>query len=102
MCIRDRACGFFFFQAEDGIRDRSPSRGLGDVYKRQLLYRKLNQNDKDLMNVFFSEQPIKKKQLYNLYQAPTDAYVVFEHVPFNMFTSDQINNNHYVILLPQE
>ena len=23
---------FFFFQAEDGIRDRSPSRGLGDVY----------------------------------------------------------------------
>ena len=28
---------FFFFQAEDGIRDRSPSRGLGDVYKRQPL-----------------------------------------------------------------
>ena len=25
----------FFFQAEDGIRDRRPSRGLGDVYKRQ-------------------------------------------------------------------
>ena len=24
-----------FFQAEDGIRDRSVSRGLGDVYKRQ-------------------------------------------------------------------
>ena len=29
---------FFFFQAEDGIRDRSPSRGLGDVYKRQGIY----------------------------------------------------------------
>ena len=28
---------FFFFQAEDGIRDRSPSRGLGDVYKRQIV-----------------------------------------------------------------
>ena len=27
-----------FFQAEDGIRDRSPSRGLGDVYKRQQHY----------------------------------------------------------------
>ena len=26
---------FFFFQAEDGIRDRLRSRGLGDVYKRQ-------------------------------------------------------------------
>ena len=32
---------FFFFQAEDGIRDLVRSRGLGDVYKRQpvhLLY----------------------------------------------------------------
>ncbi|CZS11806.1 hypothetical protein CDFC105_93950 [Clostridioides difficile] len=27
--------GFFFFQAEDGIRDFCLSRGLGDVYKRQ-------------------------------------------------------------------
>ena len=28
---------FFFFQAEDGIRDSSTSRGLGDVYKRQIM-----------------------------------------------------------------
>ena len=28
---------FFFFQAEDGIRDAQESRGLGDVYKRQTL-----------------------------------------------------------------
>ena len=28
-------CFFFFFQAEDGIRDLVRSRGLGDVYKRQ-------------------------------------------------------------------
>ena len=27
---------FFFFQGEDGIRDLVRSRGLGDVYKRQL------------------------------------------------------------------
>ena len=33
MCV---SCGFFF-QAEDGIRDLVRSRGLGDVYKRQLL-----------------------------------------------------------------
>ena len=26
---------WFFFQAEDGIRDLVRSRGLGDVYKRQ-------------------------------------------------------------------
>ena len=28
---------FFFFQAEDGIRYLVRSRGLGDVYKRQLI-----------------------------------------------------------------
>ena len=29
---------FFFFQAEDGIRDLVRSRGLGDVYKRQTVH----------------------------------------------------------------
>ena len=29
--------GVFFFQAEDGIRDLVRSRGLGDVYKRQIV-----------------------------------------------------------------
>ena len=28
----------FVFQAEDGIRDLVRSRGLGDVYKRQILF----------------------------------------------------------------
>ena len=28
---------FFFVQAEDGIRDLVRSRGLGDVYKRQVM-----------------------------------------------------------------
>ena len=32
---------FFFFQAEDGIRDFCLSRGLGDVYKRQAIIRNL-------------------------------------------------------------
>ena len=31
-------CFVFFCQAEDGIRYLVRSRGLGDVYKRQLLY----------------------------------------------------------------
>ena len=44
VCVRfyhcaGASCGslhyFFFFQAEDGIRDLVRSRGLGDVYKRQ-------------------------------------------------------------------
>ena len=30
-------CPSFFFQAEDGIRDFCLSRGLGDVYKRQIV-----------------------------------------------------------------
>ena len=34
----------FFFQAEDGIRYLVRSRGLGDVYKRQGLYRSLLNN----------------------------------------------------------
>ena len=33
----------FGAKAEDGIRDRSPSRGLGDVYKRQGCCRSLVQ-----------------------------------------------------------
>eukprot|EP00658_Telonema_sp_P-2_P042078 TRINITY_DN3015_c0_g1_i6.p1 TRINITY_DN3015_c0_g1~~TRINITY_DN3015_c0_g1_i6.p1 ORF type:complete len:210 (+),score=36.59 TRINITY_DN3015_c0_g1_i6:37-666(+) len=33
--VFDLCSFFFFFQAEDGIRDAQESRGLGDVYKRQ-------------------------------------------------------------------
>ena len=33
---------FFFFQAEDGIRDAQESRGLGDVYKRQIFTSSIN------------------------------------------------------------
>ena len=35
------SCRYFvFFQAEDGIRDLVRSRGLGDVYKRQVHFDK--------------------------------------------------------------
>ena len=37
---------FFFFQAEDGIRDLVRSRGLGDVYKRQGSYSGAVPNEK--------------------------------------------------------
>ena len=36
---------FFFFQAEDGIRDAQESRGLGDVYKRQHIGRGIVGNE---------------------------------------------------------
>ena len=35
-CLVFPLAWFFFFQAEDGIRDLVRSRGLGDVYKRQV------------------------------------------------------------------
>ena len=38
----------FFFQAEDGIRDLVRSRGLGDVYKRQWMWRDLTLGLTDL------------------------------------------------------
>ena len=37
LCIRCVRGVVFLFQAEDGIRDLVRSRGLGDVYKRQVL-----------------------------------------------------------------
>ena len=37
MSDADDGLAHFFFQAEDGIRALVRSRGLGDVYKRQLL-----------------------------------------------------------------
>ena len=36
LCVWLGVAVFFFFQAEDGIRDLVRSRGLGDVYKRQV------------------------------------------------------------------
>ena len=43
---------FFFFQAEDGIRDLVRSRGLGDVYKRQLSRRTLISGHPVFDNIF--------------------------------------------------
>ena len=39
-----RRHSFFFFQAEDGIRDFCLSRGLGDVYKRQVRRERVSGN----------------------------------------------------------
>ena len=45
---------YFFFQAEDGIRDAQESRGLGDVYKRQIRDAQLFQDPRvPFPNLFF-------------------------------------------------
>ncbi len=43
---------FFFFQAEDGIRDLVRSRGLGDVYKRQLQTTRVSCIDREIVEAF--------------------------------------------------
>ena len=48
-CGVSGVCIFFFFQAEDGIRDLVRSRGLGDVYKRQ-----------DTFDAITSDRPYRK------------------------------------------
>ena len=52
-----------FFQAEDGIRDLVRSRGLGDVYKRQVLVREIQQHITrgDLVHIDFMEVDMKSK-----------------------------------------
>ena len=56
---------FFFFQAEDGIRDLVRSRGLGDVYKRQLDHADLLSADfaQDLFGT--SAHPVRKELAEN-------------------------------------
>jgi len=57
--------GFFFFQAEDGIRDLVRSRGLGDVYKRQ---------DKDNNSVFGAiDQTVEKYEYKGTGEAMKEA-----------------------------
>ena len=50
---------FFFFQAEDGIRDAQESRGLGDVYKRQVVDIKAKLIDGSFHEVDSSEMAFK-------------------------------------------
>ena len=60
---------FFFFQAEDGIRDLVRSRGLGDVYKRQVCYnpRRADSNANNfLFKILFQEVDT----FFNLTQNP--------------------------------
>ena len=69
---------FFFFQAEDGIRDLVRSRGLGDVYKRQVVgqqpfggARASGTNDKagSILNLLRWVSPRSIKETFN---PPTD------------------------------
>mgnify|MGYP003381474027 CR=1 FL=1 len=57
---RDGDRFMFFFQAEDGIRDLVRSRGLGDVYKRQVIS-KLGEGATS--EVFLCRDPFNNRQV---------------------------------------
>eukprot|EP00828_Plagiopyla_frontata_P039425 TRINITY_DN51844_c0_g1_i1.p1 TRINITY_DN51844_c0_g1~~TRINITY_DN51844_c0_g1_i1.p1 ORF type:complete len:143 (-),score=2.40 TRINITY_DN51844_c0_g1_i1:41-469(-) len=63
---------FFFFQAEDGIRDFCLSRGLGDVYKRQIL-NGFNTAQLLLLKHFWR----KRLQRYILLLKPPNQFALF-------------------------
>ena len=62
--------GFFFFQAEDGIRDLVRSRGLGDVYKRQIV------------GALFFAPPIGLA--HRAFHAACDAVSIHDHPAFGL------------------
>ena len=52
----------FFFQAEDGIRDLVRSRGLGDVYKRQIQVR--GPLAFDIEGIAYDSRQVKENYLF--------------------------------------
>ena len=69
---------FFFFQAEDGIRDAQESRGLGDVYKRQ---------HKDSILICLFRLPLPMIGLLSPNQTPRRSEIL-QYVPCLLYTSD--------------
>ena len=66
---------WFFFQAEDGIRDSSTSRGLGDVYKRQGLNSTIEVPDDQYILDAAEEQGVDLPVSYTHLTLPTTPYV---------------------------
>ena len=65
---------FFFFQAEDGIRDLVRSRGLGDVYKRQTLtHPELIENP--IVSVSYDEVKKFAEKAHNNYDALSASFL---------------------------
>ena len=62
---------YFFFQAEDGIRDLVRSRGLGDVYKRQI------ENRRNKLREFFAT-PEELKNSININLAKEDLQIIID------------------------
>ena len=78
--------GGFFLQAEDGIRDLVRSRGLGDVYKRQVVRR--------LLGVELAGRQIKR----SLANGVVDPVACEHRDPCLLYTSDAADERSSVDL----
>ena len=76
----------FFFQAEDGIRDLVRSRGLGDVYKRQLYL---------WLKYFTDKYMIKRRTIESV---PNIAMLVEDQKLCLLYTSDAADERSSVDL----
>ena len=75
--------GVFFFQAEDGIRDLVRSRGVGDVYKRQI-----EDGRRDETNHCHDEAPLARCVNYGDTSVDTLDAVSYTHL--TLPTSDLV------------
>ena len=87
MCFVFFFCCYFFFQAEDGIRYLVRSRGLGDVYKRQVLLSLCKNGDFSFASVF-----ICGPSFTALVQLPASSFVCL------LYTSDAADERSSVDL----
>ena len=77
---------FFFFQAEDGIRDLVRSRGLGDVYKRQPY---------GVAKLYAYWITVNYREAYGLYACNG---ILFNHESCLLYTSDAADERSSVDL----
>ena len=73
---------YFFFQAEDGIRDLVRSRGLGDVYKRQV------QGD-TAARLFCLDLQAELVSIAGVYKTSEDLKDIVSKKPVQVFLQEQ-------------
>ena len=89
---------FFFFQAEDGIRDLVRSRGLGDVYKRQ---RAFHSNVRFLCLDHRPTERLNRVQFALFLQVSrffTQIFIALQNVICLLYTSDAADERSSVDL----
>eukprot|EP00658_Telonema_sp_P-2_P021078 TRINITY_DN18372_c0_g1_i1.p1 TRINITY_DN18372_c0_g1~~TRINITY_DN18372_c0_g1_i1.p1 ORF type:complete len:153 (-),score=48.87 TRINITY_DN18372_c0_g1_i1:143-601(-) len=101
------SCMFFFFQAEDGIRDAQESRGLGDVYKRQEYGggrdRTMSEEDFDAETQIECERMAMNKRVAEFKTQQQKELSLFIHHQAEEFQrfADDTRSHHRALRLPR-